>query len=196
MPLDPLSRAARLIVAALPLALAAACAQLSGMQESPRADGLLHAEYVPEVDSTYLRTAPVPVGGGLSAYAGFAFLGRELQPGEEPAEVSLVFEENSSSPQWERAEGRSLTLVLDDSTRLAFDRTEYRHHVAAGRGKLTTRVVEWVWVRMPVRDFRALAHARRAEGELHRTRVVLDDEALAAFRALVARMGGDHPTGP
>ena len=178
----------RLTIAATPLLttlLLAACASRQTWHTaSPGAiaSDSIRAEYDADTDTTWVRTPPMPLGGGLDLYASFRFPGDVLS--RPPAEVRLVFQQMSAGPRWHSASGRTLVLWLDDTARVAVDSTSYQRDVRAGRGPVTARVMEWVWAGIPTDDFRRLAGASKIEGTIASTHFTLRPEQIATLREL------------
>ncbi|MDQ3699102.1 MAG: hypothetical protein M3373_13950 [Gemmatimonadota bacterium] len=186
----PSARAAAVVVAIGAWFLGGACARGravgSGQSGVTERGDLIEVEYDRNADSIFVRTVTIPLAGGLELYAGFAV--RDAAVPEPAAVVNFVFQQVSAREQWSEAQGRSLTLVLDDTVRIAFAETEYRRHVLEGRGAVTLRVIEWIWVPIPATTFERLASAAKVEGTLDRTRFVLTSEHLAAMRELARRL--------
>jgi hypothetical protein len=147
---------------------------------------LVLVDYNSFTDTTKVRTALVPLASGLEMYAGFRYRGQSMR--ESPKEVYIVFQETSPAPRWENPVGRALELVLDDSTRVRYDETEYLSDTLSGEGRLTFKVVEWVWVTLPAPEFQQIAKAEKVEGKLSRTSFDFDDRHRGALRALSRRL--------
>lgn len=178
---------AGMVAAAVVTVAAGACASSGGGRSVTSFRDLVTTEYDKSVDSTFLRTAIMPLTGPLEVYASSGYPGSEM---EEPAErANLVFQETASGPHWERPYGRSLTLVLDDTARVSFPETQYRKWVREARGPMTLRVTEWVWVEMPTATLHRIAAAKKVSGRLDRTQFAFRPDHLAAVRELARRLG-------
>ncbi|HEU4564747.1 MAG TPA: hypothetical protein VFS05_08870 [Gemmatimonadaceae bacterium] len=178
---------AAMAAAAVVAVVAGACASSGAGRSATSFRDLVTAEYDKSVDSTFLRTAILPLVGPLEVYASSGYPGSELQA--PPERANLVFQETGAGPHWERPYGRSLTLVLDDTARVAFPETQYRKWVRESRGPMTLRVTEWVWVEMPAATLHRVAAAKKVSGTLDRTQFTFRPDHLAAIRELAKRMG-------
>jgi hypothetical protein len=150
---------------------------------------LVQVDYNSFTDTTKVRTALVPLVSGLEIYAGFRYAGQAMR--ESPKEVYIVFQETSPTPRWKNPVGRALELVLDDSTRVRYDETAYLSDTLSGEGRITFKVVEWVWVTLPATEFQQIASAGKVEGRLSRTNFDFDDRHRGALRALARRLEAD-----
>jgi hypothetical protein len=179
------------ILAAAALATLAACSAIQrvGSQSRDEPRELVQVDYNSFTDTTKVRTVLVPLVSGLEMYAGFRHPGRAMR--ESPREVYIVFQETSPAPRWGNPVGRALELVLDDSTRVRYDETAYLSDTLSGEGRLTFKVVEWVWVTLPAPEFQQIASAEKVEGKLSRTSFDFDARHRGALRALARRLEAD-----
>ena len=185
----PHRTAAALAAAAMAAVLVGCSVIQRGTQSGDNPVELIQADHNSFTDTTKVRTALIPLVGGVEMYAGFRFLGRSMR--DSPEEVYIVFQETSPTPRWHNPVGRALELVLDDSTRVRYDETQYLSDTLSGDSRITLKVVEWVWVTLPAPEFEQIASAEKVEGKLSRTTFDFDDRHRGALRALARRLKPD-----
>lgn len=178
------------VLAVLLLTVACAPGWDTGRRTQSRPAGselsdLVTEQYDPATDTTRVRTTPMPVLGTLEIYAGFKHAGR-VAPAEPS--VAVVFQEISAAPRWENPLGRELVVVLDDTARFSVERTFYRQDVIDRGGPITLKVIEWVWVDLPVETFIRLSRAKKVVGTIARTEFSLGQQHLTVFRELARRL--------